>query len=358
MTDPDLDPVPLPPAALSPRTGQATKIEQSRAVAQVQAAVLIARQYPRTVQTAVREMRRSCRQFVFAERAFYRYPRGDKKVTGPSIHFARELARTWGNVDYGVAELDRYDEEFRSEMLAFAWDLETNTRATTVFFVPHMRDKTDGLERLSAIRDIYENNANMGARRLRAMILSVMPPWFVEDAQGLCYETLKNGDGVPLPKRIANAIEKYDRLGVTVDELVRKVGRPTGRWTEHDVASLAVVFRSVERGEVSREDEFPAVDLITAEEIQTVAVAEPAPAAPDTGAGGAGGADSGAAEDPPAAEVRAWCKEQGITVPARGRLPDTAVAAYRAAHPTSGPATEEDIAAMNAEAAAEQADTE
>src|SRR5262245_12533080 len=89
--------------------GQATAIEQSRAVAEVQAAVIVAQQRPRNVNAAVNEMRAACQQPGLAERAFFRYSRGGGQVSGATIHLARELARCWGNIQYGIAELRRDD---------------------------------------------------------------------------------------------------------------------------------------------------------------------------------------------------------------------------------------------------------
>jgi hypothetical protein len=264
------------PAA--PAVGQATAIEQSRAVAEVQAAVVVAQQCPRSITRAQAQMRESCAQTGLAERAFYRFPRSGQTVSGPSVHLARELARTWGNVQYGVAELRRDDATGYSEMQAWAWDVETNTRSASIFVVPHKRDTRDGVKPLVDMRDIYENNANNGARRLRECIFSILPPWFVEDAKERCAATLKDGGGKPLAQRIADAIKAFEGLGVAVDQLEQKLGRKSDRWTEHDVAQLTVTFRSLQRGEVTVDEEFPQ-QRVTAAEIAAQAPA-PAPAQP------------------------------------------------------------------------------
>ncbi|WP_417625317.1 hypothetical protein [Paremcibacter congregatus] len=199
----------------------------------------------------------SCRIQSLAEKAFFRFNRGGGTVSGPSIHLARELARCWGNIDYGIKELSRDDLAGVSEMQAFAWDLETNNRAETTFIVPHGRDTRQGVKKLTDLRDIYENNANAGARRLREMILGILPPWFVDDAKDLCTKTLTDGGGVPLPKRIAGAVERYAELGVDAKRLAAKVGRPSGEWSAHDIAQLQVIYRSIQNGEVQIDDEFP-----------------------------------------------------------------------------------------------------
>lgn len=269
----------LPHAA---RIGQATAIEQSRAVAEVQAAIVVAQQCPRDIQAAQRSMRESCQMPALAERAFYRFPRSGQTVSGASIHLARELARCWGNIQYGIAELSRDTVAGQSEMLAYAWDVQTNARSSTAFIVPHARDKKGGPERLTDLRDIYETNSNNGARRVRECIFAVLPPWFVEEAKDLCSKTLKDGGGKPLAQRIAMVISTFDALGVSEDDIARKLGKPSARWSEYEVGQLAVVYRSLQRGEVTKEDEFP-VQVVTTEEIagptRTVATT-PADASP------------------------------------------------------------------------------
>lgn len=253
------------PARVPVRTGQATAIEQSRAQAEVHAAILVAQQCPRDMTAALDEMRQSCQQMALAERAFFRFPRGGATVSGPSVHLAKELARCWGNIQYGLTELSRDDEHGQSEMMAFAWDVQKNSRASTAFVVPHKRDKRNGPEKLVDMRDIYENNANAGARRVRECIYNILPPWFTEEAKDLCNKTLKDGGGKPLPRRIADAIKKFEEMGVAKDQLERKLERSSANWNEHDVAQLIVTYKSLERNEVRKDDEFPAVRVTSAE---------------------------------------------------------------------------------------------
>ncbi len=255
------------PAAVPARIGQGTAVEQSRAVAEVQAAIVVAQQVPRDINAAIAEMRQSCQQPFLAERAFFRFPRGGQTVSGASVHLARELARCWGNIQYGLVEMRRDDEFGQSEMQAFAWDVEKNSRNSSTFIVPHMRDQRGGPKRLEDLRDIYENNANNGARRVREAIFAILPPWFVEEAKQICTKTLADGGGKPLPQRVADAIRAFEGIGVTQDRIETKLGRPSGKWTEHDVAQLLVAFQSIQRGEVTADDEFP-LPRVTVDEIK------------------------------------------------------------------------------------------
>lgn len=255
------------------RIGQGTAIEQARSVAEVHAQIMAARQLPRDIQAARRNILDACGIVEFAAKAFYRYRRGAGSVTGASVHMARELARCWGNIDYGIKELSRDDEHGQSEMIAFAWDMESNVRSSNVFIVPHKRDKRGGPEALVDMRDIYENNANNGARRVRQAIFSVLPPWYVEIALAACHATNKDGGGKPLQERIANMLSLFHGLAVAEEDIARKLGRPSAKWTGDDVAQLGTIYQSLLRGEVTKDEEFPE-SAVTKDEI-TGAADEP-----------------------------------------------------------------------------------
>jgi hypothetical protein len=251
------------------RVGQGTAVEQARAIAEVQAAIVVAQQCPRDIRRAISDMQRSCAQKSLAERAFFRYSRGGSQITGPSVQLARELARCWGNIQYGLTELRRDDTYGQSEMQAWAWDVQTNARSSTTFIVPHRRDKTGGPVALTEMRDIYENNANNGARRLREMIFAILPGWYTEDATAACYATLAadDADG-SLAERIKAAADSFARIGVTGAQLEQKLGAPQSKWTPYDLAQLRIIYRSLERGESRKDEEFPsAQSRVTAAEV-------------------------------------------------------------------------------------------
>lgn len=264
------------------RVGQATAVEQSRAVAEVQAAIVVAQQCPRDPVSARLAMQDSCKQMFLAEKAFFRYRRGSSQISGETIQLARELARCWGNVQYGISELSRDDERGQSEMTAFAWDVQTNTRSSTTFIVPHGRDSDGKVVPLASLRDVYENNANSGSRRVREMIFNVLPPWFVEEAKQTCTQTLAGGGGAEkLPQLRDQVIETFAGFGVTRDQMEQKVGRSAGEWNEFDLAQFRVVYRSIQRREVTVEDEFPAPRVTAAEIVGAKPEAKPAtPEAP------------------------------------------------------------------------------
>lgn len=331
-------PTPFESAAHPPaRPGsEATKIEQSRAVAEVQGAIVLAQQRPRDIARAKHEMEMACNEIALADRAFYRYMRG-KVITGSSVQLARELARCWGNIDYGVKELERDDFAGRSEMLAFSWDLETNTRSELTFIVPHRRDTNAGGVDLTSLRDIYENNANAGARRLRETIYAVLPVWFRTAAEDLCHETIKAADDkTPIAERVANAIKAFAAIKVTPAMLEAKLGKKTDAFDAEDLATLRVVRRALKNGETTIEEEFegaaPARPTGTGDAFERAAAGETKPKA------AAAGVPAAAATDAPATSASPESSGDAGASASPSDAARASDAMMGAAHATNGPA--------------------
>jgi hypothetical protein len=263
------------------RIGQSTAVEQSRAVAEVQAAIYVARQFPRDVGRSRASMQAACGSMALAEKAFYRFPRAGGAVEGSTIHLAKTLAQTWGNIQYGVSEMRRDDDYRQSEMQAWAWDVEANTRHVLTFIVPHAKFANKQVQQLVDLRDIYENNANMGARRLREAIFAVVPDYFIDEAEELCRDTLAKGDGKPLPDRIEGAVAVFQQLGVHADRLEQKLGRPRAQWNGADIAQLLITHKSIQRREIALDEAFPQARITGGEIKNQASRSKPSSTPPD-----------------------------------------------------------------------------
>ncbi|OMC12527.1 hypothetical protein [Mycolicibacterium fortuitum] len=238
-----------------PTISQATAIEQQRAIAEVQAAVVVAQNCPRDIGRAEADMYDSCGRTAMAEQAFYAV---DNRGTGPSVHLMRELARIWGNVQFGVNELARNDDKGESEVQAWAWDVQTNTRSSRTFIVPHQRMKRGARVDLTDLQDIYLNNQNIGARAVRECIATVLPRWFTETAQDVCRQTLEVGDGEPLVERINNMVNGFDAIGISVKQMEARLGKPRDKWNAGDIAQMKIAYTSITRDGYDKDELFPA----------------------------------------------------------------------------------------------------
>lgn len=300
--------------ALPPRnhhTGQATQIEQARAQAEVLAAMEAAKRWTRDEDQCEDKMRRACSRPLVADRAFWAFPRAGEQLTGSTIHLATTLAGIWGNIQYGVVELDRNVSRRESQMLAVAWELETNTRATTTFLVPHSMDTRRGRRDLTDLRDVYENNANQGARRVREMIFKILPDWYTETAEDICRATLEKSDK-PIDEQRAAIAKAFESLGVSIEQLEVKVGRSWAETTPPDLAILRIVGKSIRRGEATAREQFP-VAAAVAEPITAAELIGPSSAPVPTPGTAAEPSEGPAATDGPADELATADGEQADT---------------------------------------------
>ncbi|MGV7012060.1 hypothetical protein [Bacillus velezensis] len=236
-------------------TNVTTEAMVSRQAQEVQAAMVIAKKFPRDVFAAFDRIKKACERRLLAENAVYEYPRGGTKVSGPSIRLAEALAQNWGNIDYGIMELEQKAGE--SSVMAYAWDLETNTRQTKIFTVKHERKAKGTVTKLNDARDIYEMVANQGARRLRSCILGVIPGDIVDAAVDMCQKTLINGHKEPLEDRLRNALSTFKKeFGITKEMIEEYIGSNVDAFTEQDFLKIGRIYTSLRDGMAKKEDYF------------------------------------------------------------------------------------------------------
>ena len=229
-------------------------IATTRASQEVQAAMVIAKRFPRDETAAIARILQSCKRKGLAEAAVYSFPRGGTTVEGPSIRLAEAMAQAWGNLDFGIVELEQKNGE--SQVMAYAWDLETNTRQTKIFAVPHKRHTKAGDYKLTDPRDIYEMVANNGARRLRACILGVIPGDVQDSALAECNKTLTTGNKEPLIDRVRAMLGAFAELGVTKDMIEARFQHKADTINEPEILALRKIYRSLTDGMAKREDFF------------------------------------------------------------------------------------------------------
>jgi hypothetical protein len=243
-------PAPVNPfarAGLSEHVNAGTiEIESSRAIAEAQGKLVIAKRFPRNEALAYSKIIESCKRKGLAEEATYAFPRGGQTISGPSIRLAEELARAWGNIDYGIRELSRKDGV--SEMEAYAWDLETNTTSSQKFSVRHIRDTRGGGQALTDERDIYELTANQGARRLRARILAILPPDIVEAALAECKRTLAGNNDEPIADRVRRVVRAFEKYGVSAVMIEARLGHSLDNVLPEEIADMQGIYNSLKSG--------------------------------------------------------------------------------------------------------------
>lgn len=230
----------------SPVNAGSVSIEQQRAIAEAQGQLILAKRFPRDLNGAYAELMEACKLPALAEVAFYTLPRGNKSVTGPSIRLAEEIARVYGNFQYGHRELSRDDK--KSEVEVYAWDMEKNNYSKRQITVMHVMDTRDGPRKLRDQKDIDDKIANVASKQVRGRILALVPKWLSEAAIAECRKTLAGTNDMPIGERVRKMTQAFAKFGVTVKHLEAYLGHSLDAVDTDEIADLTGIFNAIKEG--------------------------------------------------------------------------------------------------------------
>lgn len=227
----------------------AVAIESERAVAEARGQIQLAKMFPRSVTASITEFMDACKNIDFAESAFYSVT---NRGTGPSIRFAEEAARCYGNFEYGHRELGRISGAAgtpgKSEIQVYAWDKEKNNFSPRQITVLHIMDKTGGAKILSDQNDIDNRIANVAARQMRGRILALLPKHMVAAGIAECKRTLAGGNDKPIGQRIIAMAQAFSKFGVTNTHLMAHLGHSVDDTTIDELADLMGIHNAIRDG--------------------------------------------------------------------------------------------------------------
>lgn len=221
-------------------------IEQQRAIAEAQGQLVLAKRFPRNFAQAMEEILTSCAYMEFAEEAFYALPRGGQTVRGPSIRLAEEIARCYGNFQYGHRELARNEGE--SVVEVYAWDVEKNNRSTRQITIPHIMDTRSGGKKLTGQKEITDYIANVASKQMRSRILALLPKPLVAAAIKRCEQTLAGTGEQTIQQRLEKMQGMFIKYGVTVKMLESYLNHPLAETTTDEITDLIAVYTAIKDG--------------------------------------------------------------------------------------------------------------
>ncbi len=229
------------------------KIQESKAVAQIQACMVMAQRAPRNENQSYSAIMEACKRPTLADQAIYAYPRGGKMVTGPSIRLAEVLAQKYGNMHIEISIVSQNSE--KTEALATAIDMQSNYVVSQGFTVPHQRTTKKGVQRLTDERDIREMVQNIGSRILRGCILRVIPGDITESALAQCQRT-QASDETPIKEQIRKMVTAFDEIGIKVEHLEKRLLHNLDATIPAEIVGLKSIYKSIKDGMAKREDFF------------------------------------------------------------------------------------------------------
>lgn len=235
----------------------------TREQTEIQSAIIAAKRFRRNEQEAFVRAVKSFTRASMAEAATYNFPRGGKAVEGPSVDCARELARIWGNIRYGLRVVSQ--DADRLHIKAYALDLETNcyVEAEDEFSkLIQRKDKYTGESKWVQPdeRDLRELMNRRGAIAVRNCILQVLPSDLVDDVLKTAKHTLQKDASSALEKSredvVKHLVVAFDRSGVNVGMLEQYLGHKLDVITADEVAALKQIHQSIKEGVAKREEFF------------------------------------------------------------------------------------------------------
>lgn len=219
---------------------------------EIQSAIVLAKRFPRDEDLSFQKLMKACGRTTFAEDAEYSFPRGGQPVKGPSVFLAREAARVWTNIRYGLT-ITRDDQNSR-QIQAWAWDLETNTKisAEDDFRKLIFRKGKGWIE--PDERDLRELTNRRGAILIRNCVLQILPKDLIEDALETCRLTLRSNAAKDPDATRKKILMAFSELNVTAEMLSAYLGHPVAQSSPAEMADLRAVYKSISDGNTTWSD--------------------------------------------------------------------------------------------------------
>ncbi len=239
-------------------TDEARDILKGAQGVQIQAQIVVAHQFPRDEARTTDALMASCRRVALASKAVYAFPKGGKIITGPSIRLAEAMAQRRGNIAMGTVNLFADDRAGFTQMMAYAWDMETNSFKSNVFRVRHDRKAHGRVHRITDPMELYGMEANLASRRLRECILSVIPVDVREEAVEVCAATMVDEITAHVEDYVLRLADDFaEACGVTVTMLENRLGHRIEESKPKEVLELQMFLRAVQDGFIKGADLFP-----------------------------------------------------------------------------------------------------
>lgn len=219
---------------------------------EIQGAMVLAKHFPRDYMTCWNKLADACRRKSLADKALYSFPRGGAKIEGPSVNLARVASQCYSNIRTGLDILRDDDESMH--IRGWAWDIENNIKVTADdVFKKLIFRKGKGWIKPDE-RDLRELVFRRGAILKRNCIFEVLPKDYVDDAVGLCKQTMKSA--IKDPKGEAKRLVlEFGNLNVSIEKLRAYVGHADD-WSPDEIVDLQGVLTSIKDSNSKPDDYF------------------------------------------------------------------------------------------------------
>jgi tellurite resistance protein len=179
----------------------------------------------------------------------YALPRGNKTITGPSVRLAEIVASAYGNLHVGSRVLDAGNKEITAQ--GVAWDIEKNYRVVK----EAQRRITDRSgSRYNDDMVIVTGNAAASVA-FRNAVFTVIPRAYVDHVMAAA-RRVAVGDAKGLNEKREKLMERLQKLGVTKEQILVKVGKESVEDIGVTEVELLIGFGTAIKDDPSKLEEF------------------------------------------------------------------------------------------------------
>mgnify|MGYP001143043126 CR=1 FL=1 len=222
--------------------------------ADVDVQVQTAKNFPRNMRRAIENaLTIVTRSKTGASEYGYALPRAGKMITGPSVHLARVLAQTWGNLRVEARVVEVGGTTLTSE--AVCWDLESNVAVK----VSVKRSIMTKRGRMNDDMIVVTGNA-ANAIAFRNAVFSVIPKGVVDELYDAAQKTI-TGDLSDEKKLVAKRTTVLkamtDSFGVTEEEILAAIGKGSvAHIGKDEIAVLIGIGQAIRDGDTTVAEAF------------------------------------------------------------------------------------------------------
>jgi len=250
------------------RSGElAQTADAARAKAEIEASYTVAIHRPRSIADARTRILEACKRSRFAASAKYKKPIGGGTVDGPSIRFAEEIAKLFGNIRTSADTV--YEDDDVRKIRVSATDMETNLQHAIEISMRKVVERKKiraGMEVLAEREnsqgqtvylikatddDMLSKTQAQVSKALRTVLLRLIPQDIIEEAMDVVSETLRSGvakDPAKHQKAIADA---FSGIGVRPGDLEAYLKHPLDATTPAEIEDLRAIYNAISSDETT-----------------------------------------------------------------------------------------------------------
>jgi len=235
------------------------------AKAEVEAAFIIALKMPRNKEQSRVEILDSCKNLIFAEKVLYKKPvGGGKSIEGPSIRFAEEAIRTWGNVK--IQHYTIYEDAERRLSMVNVIDLEKNISYSKQMVIEKTVERKNSKgriimsERLNSYNErvfivaatddeLRNKEAAMLSKEIRNASLRIIPQDIIDEAIETTRKTIITKAANDPQAEKKKIIDSFNSIGLKPIELEKYLNSKIDTISPAQIVDLRAIYTSIKDGQ-------------------------------------------------------------------------------------------------------------